>query len=262
MQFQHLAVVMPAYNEAEGLASFIEEIVQHVTPLAGTVSVVVVNDRSTDGTADALAQLQATTPALHIVNSEVNRGHGPTALDAYRNGLALQPDAVVHVDGDGQFLGQDFPRVIAALGAADVVHGVRQERSDPWFRKVLTVSVGLAVATVSRHYIPDVNTPLRAYRASALQGLLETCPADALVPHVHFSLNERRAGLTVRYVRVRSIPRRGSAETGTMWGALEKKPKLPPRRLLSFARAAAAEVWRYSLRPGRAKVPAPTVEHP
>lgn len=252
---QHLAVVMPAYNEAEGLPGFLEEILEHVRPLADRVSVVVVNDRSTDQTASVLSSLEAELPELVVVNAEANRGHGPTALAAYRAGLALNPDAVVHVDGDGQFLGADFPRLVHALEqtGVDVVHGVRKNRTDPWFRTVLTGCVGVLVAVAVGRRIPDVNTPLRAYRPSAIAQLVDVVPADALVPHVHFSLAERRLGFTVRYIAVQSLPRRGSTAAGTMWGEALAMPKLPPRRLREFSARAIVEVWRVSLNPGRSR---------
>jgi dolichol-phosphate mannosyltransferase len=252
---QHLAVVMPAYNEAEGLPGFLDEILEHVTPLADRVSLVVVNDRSTDQTASVLRTLEEELPQLVVIEAENNRGHGPTALAAYRAGLALGPDALVHVDGDGQFLGTDFPRLIRALQlpGVDVVHGVRQKRTDPWYRTALTGCVGALAAVAVGHRIPDVNTPLRAYRPAAIAQLLDVVPEDALVPHVHFSLAERRLGLTVRYVKVESIPRRGSTTAGTMWGAALATPKLPPKRLRDFSLRAIAEVWRVSLNPGRSR---------
>jgi dolichol-phosphate mannosyltransferase len=248
---RHLAVVMPAHNEVEGLPIFLAEIREHVAPLAERVSIVVVDDLSTDATADVLAGIQASWPGLTVITSPVNRGHGPTALAAYRAGLTLRPDAIVHVDGDGQFEGQDFPPLIRALDSADVVHGVRQHRTDPWFRKVLTACVGLVIALATGRRIPDVNTPLRAYRPAVIARLVELLPEDSLVPHVHFSLAESRLGYRVAYVRVRSIPRRGSVANGTMWGELPKQPLLPPPRLRAFSRRAALELWRYSLRPRR-----------
>lgn len=180
----------------------------------------------------------------------VNRGHGPTALAAYRAGLAVDPEVLVHVDGDGQFLGSDFPRLIGALTAADadVVHGVRDGRTDPWYRRALTGAVGLMIAVAAGRRIPDVNTPLRAYRPDALRALIEAVPADATVPHVHFSLAEARAGFRVRYLRVASIPRRGESATGTMWGR-GAGVTLPPKRLRAFVRTALGEAWRLSLRP-------------
>lgn len=250
MLLHHLAVVMPAHNEAEGLPGFLAEIREHVAPLADRVSVIVVDDLSTDATLEVLAVIGLDWPGLSVIPSPVNRGHGPTALAAYRAALALGPDAVVHVDGDGQFEGKDFPPLIRALDDADVVHGVRQHRTDPWFRRGLTACVGLVIALATGRRIPDVNTPLRAYRPAAIAQLVELVPADALVPHVHFSLAESRLGLRVRYVRVRSIPRRGSVANGTMWGDQPKQPMLPPARLREFSRRAAVELWQYSLRPG------------
>lgn len=254
---QHLAIVMPAHNEAEGLPSFLRDIREHTHQLAETLSIIVVDDRSTDATPHVLAQLAPSIPNLTVITSEVNRGHGPTALAAYRAGLALEPDAIVHVDGDGQFVGRDFALLVGGLEAgADVVHGVRQQRTDPWFRKLITGLVGSVVALVVRHRVPDVNTPLRAYRPAVITRLLQECPPNALVPHVHFSLAERRLGFDVRYVRVLSIPRRGGEAHGTMFGRGAVplvSSMLPSRRLLTFIRSAAAELWRHSLWPARSR---------
>ncbi|UNK70132.1 glycosyltransferase family 2 protein [Microbacterium sp. H1-D42] len=247
MPVAHLVIVMPAYNEAEGIGGFIDEIRDHVAPLAGKVSFVVADDRSTDAT---VATLQAIDD-VDVHPQAANRGHGPTALAAYRAGLAAGPDLLIHVDGDGQFVGPDFTRLVLAVEStgADVVHGVRHSRTDAWYRRVLTGCVGMLVAVAAGRRVPDVNTPLRAYRPAPLQELLDAVPADASIPHVHFSLAEARAGFTVRYLSVRSIPRRGESTSGTMWGGGVKR-MLPPQRLRKFAVTALAEAWQLSLRPG------------
>ncbi|QYM65211.1 hypothetical protein [Microbacterium sp. Se5.02b] len=128
------------------------------------------------------------------------------------------------------------------------MHGVRDGRSDPWYRKVLTGAVGLLIAVSAGRRIPDVNTPMRAYRPDTLRLLVDAIPADASVPHVHFSLAEARAGFTVRYLRVASIPRRGASTTGTMWGR-GNAVSLPPKRLRRFVRLALLEAWSLSLKP-------------
>ncbi|QPZ37464.1 glycosyltransferase family 2 protein [Paramicrobacterium chengjingii] len=252
MPRRHVAIVMPAYNEADGLDSFLTEIVTHVSPVVEQLSIVVVNDRSTDETADLLARLGEMMPELIGITSVRNQGHGPTALAAYRAGLELNPDVIMHVDGDGQFLAADFPRLIDAhqQRGADVLHGVRRGRTDPWYRRAITALVGSAVALAVGSRVPDVNTPLRIYRPEALRFLLNLIPRDAIVPHVHFSLAEKRSGMKVAYARVRSIPRRGDSAHGTMWGPQRSTPVLPPKRLRSFIAAAAREVWTVSLHPG------------
>lgn len=253
LDLDRLAVVMPAYNEAEGLPGFLDELHRNLAPLARRLDLVVVDDRSTDATLEVLRELATRLPGLTVIEAEANRGHGPTALAAYRAGLELEPDLIVHVDGDGQFHGIDLARAVRAAVAtdADVVHGVRRGREDPWFRRVLTGMVGVVVAFAAGRRVPDVNTPLRVYKPARLRELLALVPSDALVPHVHFSLAEPRLGFAVRYIEVASLPRRGSNPTGTMWG-VDRPPLLPPKRLRRFAREAAVEVWRVSLRPGAA----------
>ncbi len=254
MRLNHLAVVMPAYNEAAGIPGFVSEVHDSLAPLAERLDIVVVDDRSTDATAGVLRALVKEVPGLTVITAEQNRGHGATALAAYRAGLEMHPDLVLHVDGDGQFTGDDLGRVVNAAvdTGADVVHGVRVGRSDPWFRRALTALVGGLVALLVGRRIPDVNTPLRAYRPVVLESLVSSVPAEASVPHVHFSVAEVRRGYLVRYVRVQSLPRRGGDEQGTMWGAAPRRaPLLPPKRLRRFVRGAAVEVWQVSLKPGR-----------
>lgn len=246
MTVSHLAIVMPAYNEAEGIRGFIDEIRANVAPLADRVSFFIADDLSTDDTASVFDDVID----VDVQTQPANRGHGPTALAAYRAGLASAPDLLVHVDGDGQFLGVDFTRLITALEStgADVVHGVRDGRTDPWYRQALTACVGVLIAAAAGRRVPDVNTPLRGYRPAALQTLVDAVPADASVPHVHFSLAEARGGFVARYLRVASIPRRGESQSGTMWGRAASL-RLPPKRLRQFALAALQELWTLSLRP-------------
>jgi dolichol-phosphate mannosyltransferase len=240
---RRLAVVLPAHNEEEGIAGFLPEIAAALAPHVATLEFFVVDDLSTDGTAQALARLAQTLPLTVLANAE-NLGHGPSALRAWRAGLDSGADVIVHVDGDGQFLGSDFPRLLAALEGADGVHGVRQHRSDAWYRRVLTQLVRMLARPLAGRSVADVNTPLRAYRREALARLLERVPAGSLVPHVHFSIAEKRLGIRIVECRVTSIPRRGSVTGGTMWGAATKPRRLPSRRLMLFAWHALVEVLR------------------
>jgi dolichol-phosphate mannosyltransferase len=239
----HVTVVIPAFNEAEGLPTFLAEIQSSFAAVGRTASLIVLDDASTDGTA------QAGHPFAEVVRSPTNRGHGPTALAAYAEGLRAGARVIVHVDGDGQFYGDDIVRVAVALdhSQADVVHGVRRGRTDPWFRRCLSALVRFAVLVLCGRSVPDVNTPLRAYHPEILARLVAGVPADALVPHVHFSIAEARDRLRVRYVAVESIPRRGTVVQGTMWGSGRSRVIVPPRRLIRFAGRALAELWRIDI---------------
>ena len=246
MSIPHLVVVTPAFNEADGIAEFIAEVWRDVSPHAEVLDIVVIDDASTDDTAAQVLALGLR--GVHVVVQRHNRGHGPAAIAAYRGGLARGADVILHVDGDGQFDGADIAKVALSTESHDVVHGVRRGRSDLWYRRILSTGLRLLIWPFARRRIPDVNTPLRAYRPDALRALIDLMDPNARVPHIHFSLAEARRGMRVGYVPVRSRPRRGSQATGTMWGA-DSEPRLPPKRLRLFARQALIELWRLSLAP-------------
>lgn len=243
-----LVIAMPAFNEESGIGEFVAEIIAAVSPSTQQLRIIVADDASTDTTVAALESLSE--PGLRIASESVNRGHGPTALRAYHEALTEDADLVVHVDGDGQFYGADIARIVraAAQTNADVIHGVRVGRSDPWFRRTLSFALRVATSVAAGHPIPDPNTPLRAYRPSTLRALLSEVDSDSLVPHVHFSLTEVRRSASVRYVAVRSLPRRGGDANGTMFGGGRVR-LLPPASLLRFAVRALAEMWRRWTRP-------------
>ena len=244
-----VAVVMPAFNEEDGISGFISEVLACLDTPAYDVSVWIADDRSTDRTAKVVDEMSDSR--VTVSTMPVNRGHGPTALSAYRLGLESGADVIVHVDGDGQFRGDDIRAVVDILVRhdLDLVQGVRQNRTDPWFRKVLTGTLRVTASTVVRKPLPDINTPLRAYRSPIARELTNALPPDALVPHVHFTLAEARWGIRVGHLKVESIPRRGGVETGTMWGSQPARPKLPPRKLIAFSTRAAFEAWRLTLAP-------------
>jgi glycosyltransferase involved in cell wall biosynthesis len=238
-----VAVVMPAYDE-EGLGEFLAEVEHHLAPHTSTLTFVVVDDCSTRpldvGTRTGrLAQ----GSRVHVRRNPSNLGHGPTAVAAYRAGLELSPDVIMHVDGDGQFLGEDFPRLLARLESlADMagVVGSRHGRHEPWFRRVLTRA---ARVTVGRGLTgEDVNSPLRAYRVDALRLLLAELPEPTVVPHLHFAMLHRRLVLAVEEMSVTHRPRRGHSTLGTTWRSGPRLTFLPTRRLATLSWQALLEL--------------------
>jgi dolichol-phosphate mannosyltransferase len=234
-----VAVVMPAYNE-EGLPEFIREIDCELRPRCGGIAYVVIDDCSQTKLEESLSLVRCELD-ITVVRNLVNRGHGPSAISAYRHGLLTGAEVVLHVDGDGQFHGRDLRRVFEALDGSHVAHGVRHSRTDPWFRRAISLVARRVVRGRLRRG-DDVNTPLRAYRAETIEGLLEWVPPDAAVPHLVLSVLEEQAELDVARVDVEHRVRRGTDATGTMWPRHRWAAIFPSRRLLAFAWAARLEV--------------------
>ncbi len=236
-----VAIVMPAWNEAEGLPGFIKELNDALDKWSPVF--VVVDDCSTDGTASAALSLAQSGIAVSVHTNECNTGHGPSTVQALNLGLAAGVDFVVAVDGDGQFLGEDVNRVMETLATSgvDVVEGVRTGRNDPAYRLLVSLATRLLVA-LRAHALPaDANTPLRAYRAEALANILTATPAQAATPNLIFSVLCRQWRLQVAEVAVRSVPRRSSNPVGSTWGRARKR--LPSRRFVAFSLNA---VWEWT----------------
>lgn len=240
-----VAVAIPAYNESEGIAEFLTEIDQALAARSSAVSIVVVDDCSTDDTVTVLEQLGPRLSATLIVESTgVNKGHGPTALAAYRRALDTGADYVVGVDGDGQFLGSDIRRVLVLLeDGSDGVCGVRRFRYDPWFRMAMTRVLRLYISSLFGVPTRDANCPLRGYRGELLDELLGWIPDESLIPNVHLAILAARRGATLVEVDVNHRVRRGASTTGTMFSSSGSFGVI--KRLMAFSARAIGESWRF-----------------
>ncbi|MET0590760.1 MAG: glycosyltransferase family 2 protein [Naasia sp.] len=248
--YPHIVVVMPAYNEEAGLPGFLAELADHLRARTARLSMVLVDDCSTDRTREVAAPVDVD---MTVLSNPTNRGHGPTALAAYRAGVASGADLIVHVDGDGQFSGADVARVVDAAHGLDVIHGVRTGREEAWFRRVVTGALRCASVVVGGVATEDVNTPLRAYRREAVISLLGLVDESTLAPHVFFSILEHRFRLRHRSVVVRSLPPRGAVR-GSMFGG---RRLLPPLRLISFVARAGLQLlaWLPRIRASESPLP-------
>jgi glycosyltransferase involved in cell wall biosynthesis len=109
-------VVLPALNEAESIARVVAE-VRSYQPVA---DVLVVDDGSTDRTADV-----ARAAGARVMSLPFNLGVGGAMRAAYRFAFEEGYDCVVQVDADGQHDPADIDRLRRALDDADVVVGAR-----------------------------------------------------------------------------------------------------------------------------------------
>lgn len=252
-----VAVAIPAYNEADGIAGFVEEIDGALIPHVSWLRLIVVDDSSTDGTSRVLDELRPRLQGkLEIVVNSTNRGHGPTALAAYRQALAHDPDFVLQVDGDGQFHGSDLRRILVLLvDDAHAVSGVRRFRQDPWFRMAMTRLLRGYVRMSFGVNARDPNCPLRGYRAKLLRELMSDLPEACLVPNLYLTVVAARRGLALVEVDVSHRVRRGLAAQGSTWR--RSAPSPVPLRLVRFSLAALRESRRFRAAEAQRGVNAP-----
>lgn len=158
----NFAVVIPAYNEA----NTIREVVEHA--LQQCSQVIVVDDGSQDGTAQALAGLPIT-----LLHNAQNQGKAASLWRGMQHGLKRGVDGVVTLDGDGQHDPRDIPRVlqVAQRFPAHIVIGARlhEKANIPKRRYYANRFANFWIAWAAGYPIADSQSGFRYYPAALLR---------------------------------------------------------------------------------------------
>lgn len=165
-----LIVQIPCFNEEATLPGTLADIPRSIEGI-DSIEVLVIDDGSTDRTAEIASQCGADYVARH----KRNRG----LAQAFRTGidacLQLGADIIVNTDGDNQYSGQDIPQLCEPIlkGEAEIVVGDRQTDQIEHFstlKKGLQRLGSSIVRTLSDTEIPDVVSGFRGIsREAAIQ---------------------------------------------------------------------------------------------
>src|SRR3954470_22635218 len=95
-----LSVFFPALNDSGTIASMVIRAVHAASELTPDYEVIVVNDGSTDATAEIAEELARTYPRVRVVHHPTNRGYGGALQTGFRT---ASKDLVFYTDGDAQY---------------------------------------------------------------------------------------------------------------------------------------------------------------
>lgn len=116
-------VVVPTYNEADNLPSLAAEL---WALDMSSLSILVVDDNSPDGTGEVAEQLAARNPdRIHVVRRPGKLGLGTAYKVGFRRALGMGADAIVQMDADFSHSPGYIPQMLTLLGEHDVVVGSR-----------------------------------------------------------------------------------------------------------------------------------------
>jgi len=163
-----LSIVIPVYNEAENVKPLYRELRDVLSQLHNEWEVIFVDDGSTDGTFNALADLQAEDKRIRLIRFRTNAGQ-TAALDA--GFKAVHGNAVVTMDGDLQYDPRDIPTLLALLTSSDAVCGWRWPREDSWVRRVSSFIANGVRNWATDEAIHDTGCTLKAFRRECLTRL-------------------------------------------------------------------------------------------
>jgi len=163
-----ISVVVPAYNEAENLPILLAELRAALPATGRSWEIVLVDDGSTDGTAERIQAEAAADPRICPVRLAANGGQSAALAAGFARARGR---ILVTLDADLQNDPADLPRVLAGLEHADVVSGIRANRQDSPVRLLSSRIANAFRRTVLGDPITDIGCSFKAYRREALEGL-------------------------------------------------------------------------------------------
>ena len=166
-----LAVILPAFNEIEGIERTLSRVRDVLVGLDCSTEVIVVDDGSTDGT-----RAKAAACGVRVVSHALNRGYGAALTTGI---LSTRAPAVLIMDADCSYPPDAIPRLHAKLAQAEMVVGARALSSSgvAWTRRPAKWMLNrLASYLVGRH-IPDLNSGQRVMKRDIVLKYMHLCPS-------------------------------------------------------------------------------------
>ncbi len=183
---------LPVFNEVKHVDRVLDEVRRYCD------EVLVVDDGSTDGTAERLSARDD----IQVVAHSQNQGYGVALKTAFDFAAENQYDVIVTIDCDGQHEPIRIPRFVEACADADIISGSRYlekfagDATPPEDRRSVNQQVTAELNRRLGTQLTDAFCGFKAYRVSALSRLCLTEPGYAMP--LQLWVQAVRAGLDIR----------------------------------------------------------------
>lgn len=204
-----VTIVVPAYNEEDGIGGVVERLAR--LELGVPHELLVVDDGSLDRTAEMLAKLEKREPALRVIRHSRNKGYGAALKTGFAN---ARHDVVVITDADGTYPEDRIADLLRCIEqGADMAVGARtgHDVHIPWVRRPAKACLRALASFLAGQRIPDLNSGLRAFRREFVLAYKPILPDG-----FSFTTTITLAGLTndhrVEYVSIDYAARAGRSK--------------------------------------------------
>ncbi|MSP14506.1 MAG: glycosyltransferase family 2 protein [Chloroflexi bacterium] len=171
-----ISIVIPAYNESEALGPDLERIIQTMDDSRYTYEIIVVDDGSSDDTANIARRYGG----VQVIRHPYNRGTGAARTTGLRH---ARGDIIVMTDADGTYPNQDIPRMLEMMDGTngmphDMVIGARRQEKGTvaWLRAPTKWFIRNLAQYLSGTRIPDLNSGFRAFRKGVAERFIGILP--------------------------------------------------------------------------------------
>lgn len=200
-----VSVIIPALDEAEHVAAEIEGVHQHMAPTGWTYEIIVVDDGSSDDTAE-----RAAAAGARVLRHRTNRGYGASL----KTGIANSSFGwVLITDADGTYPAEEIPRLLAVADRNAMVVGARtgEEVAVPLSRRPAKWVLRKLASYLAGQRLPDLNSGLRLMRRDLIERYQHLLPSGFSFTTT-ITLSAACNGHDVEYVSINYLRRLGESK--------------------------------------------------
>ena len=198
-RIRFLSCFFPAFNEEENIEAVLEDALATLPRFADDFEVIVVDDGSSDRTAEVVAVYAADTERVRLVSHDENRGYG----EALRSGLTIaRGDAVFFTDADQQFHLDDLARLLEHYDRSPFVIGYRLKRNDPRHRRVVSRIYQTTLRVVFGLRVRDAHCAFKLLDREVLDRILPDVVSRSAFISAELLIRAQMAGVPITEVGI------------------------------------------------------------
>ncbi|MGD2080510.1 MAG: glycosyltransferase family 2 protein [Nitrospirota bacterium] len=202
-----ISVVIPAYNEAPRLPATLRRIHAYLSESALDYEIVVVDDGSSDSTAEETLKTASELKGIRLLDNETNRGKGYSVRKgvlASRGRLVLISDAdlstpIEEMEKLLPFVRGDFDMAVGSRAMEGSELALRQ----PWYREKMGKAFNLMVRAIAVRGINDTQCGFKLMKGDAARKVFGKCRLDGFSFDVEALFVAKRLGYKIKEVPVR-----------------------------------------------------------
>ena len=166
-----ISIIIPVYNEEGAIGDDLDTIIQTMSTSDIPWEIIVVDDGSTDRSAEIVRQREG----VRLIQHPYNRGTGAARTTGLQH---ARGDVIVMTDGDGTYPNQDIPRLLAQIDDCDMVIGARRMEAGSlrWLRSPTKLFIRSLASYLTGVRIPDLNSGMRVFKKSVAERFLDIQP--------------------------------------------------------------------------------------
>lgn len=204
-----ISVFFPCHNEAAVIETLVGKTVDVLDAISTDYEIIIVDDGSTDDTAQIADRLAAEIPSVKVVHHDKNRGYGAALQSGFQ---AAAKELVFYTDGDAQFDIAELTDLPPLMRQYDIVSCYRRNRREGLIRRFNAFCWGKLVSVVFGMKLRDVDCAFKLYKRRIFDDI-EMKSTGALID-AEILARASKKGYTIAQRPVSHYPRQAGRSSG------------------------------------------------